>query len=316
MHGMGDAALSKGMISLGEQITAQIAGNPKVYIIQIGSSEKEDRLASLQDSLLRQTEEICSQLKELSFLSGGYNAIGFSQGGLILRSVAQRCLDAPPMASLLTFGSPHTGIADLPGCKLAQAEWAKHPFLVEHFSRVADQMSRLHRLMKVKKPAGVAVGEKSNNFKLGEQLGDEQCGYFQKLIKSKIYTSWAQNTMVQAQYYRDPKRVDEYLKNNSFLTEMNAEIEGKSCPKSLSELKQFVMFMFENDEVLQPKESSFFKQWNGESLQDYTDLPVYDGIGLRTLKSSGNIYRITIPSASHMQLPSDLVSTYLAPWLI
>ena len=192
---------------------------------------------------------------------------------------------------------------------------ANYPALVEHFSRMAEQMSRLKNLLQTKGP----MKKDSSAFNLGKELGDSQCGYLQQLLKSKIYTKWAQETMVQAQYFRDPKRIDEYLKSNRFLSQMNAEDSSPSSIndlKSLGNLRQFVMFMFENDEVLIPKESSFFKQWNGEALVDYTDLPVYDGIGLRTLKNGGNLYRITIPSTSHMQLPSDLVSTYLAPWLL
>ena len=49
-------------------------------------------------------------------LESGYNAVGLSQGGLLLRAVAQLCPE-PRMKTLVTVGSPHQGIFGLPKCK-------------------------------------------------------------------------------------------------------------------------------------------------------------------------------------------------------
>ena len=48
-------------------------------------------------------------------LQGGYNAIGFSQGGQFLRAVAQRCPE-PAMRNLITFGAQHQGVFGFPNC--------------------------------------------------------------------------------------------------------------------------------------------------------------------------------------------------------
>jgi palmitoyl-protein thioesterase len=57
--------------------------------------------------------------------AGAFNAVGFSQGGLFLRAVAQRCSPtarpvpcppAPRMATLVTLGAPHAGAAAPPAC--------------------------------------------------------------------------------------------------------------------------------------------------------------------------------------------------------
>ena len=45
----------------------------------------------------------------------GYHGVGISQGGLLLRGLAQMCPD-PRMRSLVTIGSPHQGIFGLPKC--------------------------------------------------------------------------------------------------------------------------------------------------------------------------------------------------------
>lgn len=46
------------------------------------------------------------------------------------------------------------------------------------------------------------------------------------LVRSGIYTPWAQHNVIPAQYYRDPKRIDEYLAGNDFLRDINNERVG------------------------------------------------------------------------------------------
>ena len=60
--------------------------------------------------------QICQQLGDIPQLQNGFDAIGFSQGGLFLRAYAERC-NNPLLKTLITFGSPHNGISDLPLCK-------------------------------------------------------------------------------------------------------------------------------------------------------------------------------------------------------
>lgn len=54
---------------------------------------------------------VCSDLAAIPELSGGFNALGFSQGGQFLRGYVERC-NAPALHTLVTFGSQHNGIAD------------------------------------------------------------------------------------------------------------------------------------------------------------------------------------------------------------
>lgn len=51
---------------------------------------------------------MCQQLKDVDELHGGFDAIGYSQGGIFLRSYIEKCND-PPVKRLITFGSPHNG---------------------------------------------------------------------------------------------------------------------------------------------------------------------------------------------------------------
>merc|ERR1712012_762313 len=63
----------------------------------------------------RQIREGCQMIAEDTELAGGYNAIGFSQGGQFLRAVAQRCPN-PPMKNLVTIAGQHQGAFGIPGC--------------------------------------------------------------------------------------------------------------------------------------------------------------------------------------------------------
>ena len=49
-------------------------------------------------------------------LRDGFHGVGFSQGGLFLRAYIERC-NSPPVHTLVTFGSPHNGIATFGKCE-------------------------------------------------------------------------------------------------------------------------------------------------------------------------------------------------------
>lgn len=85
------------------------------------------------------------------------------------------------------------------------------------------------------------------------------------LVRSSIYSSWAQQNVVPAQYFRDPERIDEYLAANEFLKDINNEREGdrqvedggnsvaaigdieprkQTYKENLSSLNRLIMFRF------------------------------------------------------------------------
>ena len=77
---------------------------------------------------------VSAQLNSIQELQGGFDAIGFSQGisstssygtwnidtlwragGQFLRAYVER-YNNPPVNNLITFGSQHMGISDIPAC--------------------------------------------------------------------------------------------------------------------------------------------------------------------------------------------------------
>ena len=70
-----------------------------------------------------------------------------------------------------------------------------------------------------------------------------------------IYTSYAQTHLVQAQYYRDAERLDEFMSVNEFLRDLNAEKKGsgekltekEKGGRGLAGLNRLIAVMFDAD---------------------------------------------------------------------
>jgi len=114
-HGMGDSCCNpSSMGSIKKLIEQQIPG---VYVLslEIGKSVAEDTENGFLKNVNTQIEMVCDQLAKDPNLQGGYNSMGFSQGGQFLRAIAQRCPN-PPMKNLISIGGQHQGVYGFPRC--------------------------------------------------------------------------------------------------------------------------------------------------------------------------------------------------------
>ncbi|PWZ01832.1 alpha/beta-hydrolase [Testicularia cyperi] len=114
-HGLGDSAHSKEISSFVDQLKEAFPG---LYVHSVSlddASDTGDRKQGFFGHVNDQIGHACDQLASIPELKGGFDAIGFSQGGQFLRAYVQRC-NAPKVRNLITFGSQHMGIADLPAC--------------------------------------------------------------------------------------------------------------------------------------------------------------------------------------------------------
>ncbi|KAI9453767.1 alpha/beta-hydrolase [Lactarius psammicola] len=114
-HGLGDSYASSGMVQF-QSIVAKMHPGIFIHSIYIDPDAKEDQRATFYGNVDDQVEQVAEQLKAVSELSWGFDAIGFSQGGQFLRAYVERHND-PPIRNLITFGSQHMGIADIPTCR-------------------------------------------------------------------------------------------------------------------------------------------------------------------------------------------------------
>ncbi|KAI0267048.1 alpha/beta-hydrolase [Gloeopeniophorella convolvens] len=154
-HGMGDSYASSGM----QQVQSRIVDvHPKIFIhnVYIDPDVKEDERAGFYGNINEQIEQVAQQLQNVSELSGGFDAIGFSQGGQFLRAFVERH-NVPPVRNLITFGSQHMGVADIAACKpydllcqLARiaarvgvySEWAQRNLVQAQYFRDPSQLPR------------------------------------------------------------------------------------------------------------------------------------------------------------------------------
>lgn len=115
---MGDSCCNpQGIGAVQDRIQRALPG-VFVHSVATGATESADVLSTYFGDANAQVRAACDALRALPQLAGGYVAVGFSQGGLLLRGLLERCTGegAPPMHTLITMGSPHQGVMDVPGC--------------------------------------------------------------------------------------------------------------------------------------------------------------------------------------------------------
>ncbi len=83
-----------------------------VHVIKTGTTDQEDSSSGLFGSMEKQVAMVCAQVKDVVELRHGFDAIGLSQGGQLMRAYVQMC-DGPQVRRLLTFGSQHGGISSI-----------------------------------------------------------------------------------------------------------------------------------------------------------------------------------------------------------
>ena len=100
-------------------ILSTIPGDVYTLSIRLGESLEEDKYNSVFRGMMEQVRDGCEIVTGDPALQGGYHAVGLSQGGLLLRGLAQLC-DNTNIRSLVTLGSPHQGqISDPPALPLS-----------------------------------------------------------------------------------------------------------------------------------------------------------------------------------------------------
>ncbi|PSN71278.1 palmitoyl-protein thioesterase 1 precursor [Corynespora cassiicola Philippines] len=175
----------------------------------------------------------------------------------------------------------------------------------------------------------VTFGSQHNGIAKYQVCGptDWVCKAWIGVLKGNTWGQWVQSHLVPAQYFRSTNEstgepTDEYLENSNFLADINNERSAKnaSYAESLASLDHFVMYMFEEDTTVIPKESGWFAQTNITSgeVTDLRDRAIYkeDWIGLKKLDEKGGLVFKTTPGG-HMELSdevlTDVFQTYFAP---
>lgn len=113
-HGLGDNYNSLGMLHV-KEIIHQLMPLTYVHNVALDLDPSIDERRSLMGDANVEVDAVCEELSSVPELQNGFAAIGFSQGGLFLRALIERC-PGISVLTLVTFGSPHMGVLELPLC--------------------------------------------------------------------------------------------------------------------------------------------------------------------------------------------------------
>nr|XP_038023253.1 palmitoyl-protein thioesterase 1 [Anas platyrhynchos] len=267
-HGMGDSCCNPRSMGYIRGLLQRRLPGTYVLSLRIGASVLQDVENSFFMNANDQVREVCGQLAADPHLKGGYNAIGFSQGGQFLRAVAQRC-PSPPMLNLISVGGQHQGVFGFPRCP----------------------------------------GESSHI-----------CDWIRKTLDLGAYTPAVQEHLVQAEYWHDPLREEDYRKSSIFLADINQERGiNETYKKNLMALKRFVMVKFLNDTMVDPPISEwfgFYKSGQAKETIPLRETPLYteDRLGLQEMDKAGKLLFLGV-EGEHLQFSEQWFCATILPFL-
>ena len=100
-----------------------------LYVGSLLDDEREGFFGKIENQL----EDICKNEiandSKLTSAPDGISAVGFSQGGLLMRALIQTCT-AVTVKAFLSVGSPQAGVAALPECKYVALALSPDPGLL------------------------------------------------------------------------------------------------------------------------------------------------------------------------------------------
>jgi palmitoyl-protein thioesterase len=154
--------------------------------------------------------------------------------------------------------------------------------------------------------------------------GDWLCKAYIGLLKANTWGTWAQANLVPAQYFKSTNDstglpTDEYLEHSNFLADINNEraLKNTTYATNLSKLDNLVLYLFDDDETVIPKESGWFSYTNGTDgrVTGVREREIYkeDWIGLRGLDEKGGLHFETT-EGGHMQLGDEVLTEVFGKW--
>jgi palmitoyl-protein thioesterase len=153
---------------------------------------------------------------------------------------------------------------------------------------------------------------------------DWLCKSYVGLLKANTWGSWVQSHLVPSQYFKETNDTtgepsEAYLENSAFLADINNERELKNViyAKNLAALDNFVMYLFEDDTTVIPKESGWFAYTNGTDgeVTHLRERQIYkeDWIGLKKLDKKGGLHFETT-KGGHMDLGEKILTKVFKDW--
>lgn len=272
MHGMGDFGNNPmGMVPL-RKLIAETA-NAYVHSVELCSDPTKLSDCDTQDqsngffmTMDEQVDQFARVVRADAKLSGGFNAVGFSQGNTVIRGYIHK-YNNPPVKTFLSMHGVMMGVNGLPQCPMSVPG-------VGPLCRAVDAI----------------------------------------VSHAGVYSSFVQNRLAQANYYRDAENLVEYRTHGHFLPYINNEVQGhqnSTYKQNFQSLEKLVLVMAEDDTMVHPKESEhfgYFKDGSRTELVTMRDAPWYkeDWFGLKSLDEAKKIEFHSTPG-NHLRFKKDFL---------
>ncbi|CAH0729913.1 unnamed protein product, partial [Brenthis ino] len=153
-------------------------------------------------------------------------------------------------------------------------------------------------------------------------LQHESCDYVRKLLNYAAYYSWVQESLVQATYWHDPLDEATYRKHSEFLADINNERKiNQTYIENLNKLEHFVMVKFENDSIVQPRETEwfgFYAPGQAKKLIPLQQSILYkkDRLGLKKMNKAGKLVFLSQPG-DHLRFTEEwFTENIIKPYLL
>lgn len=144
------------------------------------------------------------------------------------------------------------------------------------------------------------------------------CEEFRRILTTTAYTTAVQDSLVQATYWHDPLREEEYKAGSTFLADINNELEiNEDYVARLQSVRKFVMVMFSNDSMVTPRESSWFQFYapgQDKTLMALNKSSVYTRLGLDQMNKDGKLIFHEC-EGNHLQFPKNWFNENVMPYL-
>uniref|UniRef100_D2SNX5 Palmitoyl-protein thioesterase 1 n=1 Tax=Heliothis virescens TaxID=7102 RepID=D2SNX5_HELVI len=148
------------------------------------------------------------------------------------------------------------------------------------------------------------------------------CDYIRQLLNYAAYENWVQNSLVQATYWHDPLDDETLHPQSIFLSDINNEIMvNKTYIQNLNNLDHFVLVKFDNDTIVQPRETEWFGYYEpGQSkkLLPLRETKIYteDRLGLKKMDKEGKLVLLST-EGDHLRFSDKwFVENILKPYLL
>lgn len=160
----------------------------------------------------------------------------------------------------------------------------------------------------------VTFGSQHNGITQFQTCGprDWLCNGANALLRGGAWSAFTQSRLVPAQYFRDPEDMEKYLEHSNFLADINneREVKNEKYAENLKTLENFVMYLFDEDVTVVPKESGWFAEVNGTEVTPLKERTIYteNWLGLKELDEAGKLKFLTT-EGGHMRLSDEVLNS-------